>query len=396
MNLNQNSEDFLINRNVWAEIDLTAISNNVRQLKGLLKPGCALMAVVKANAYGHGLIEVAGRVLKDGADFLGVARINEAIRLREGYIDAPMLIFGYTDPENAATLINYGLTQTIYTYESAKRLSDAAIRLGKKIKAHLKVDTGMGRLGILPCELRFPEPRGGILDCAVREVEMIAQLPGISLEGIYTHFATADHLDKTYALRQFEVFNFFIDEMKKYGIEFKVRHAANSAAIIDMPETHMDMVRAGISIYGVYPSDSVDKGKVSLKPAMTLKSRVIHVKRVNAGFAVSYGATARTNQPTIIATVAIGYADGYNRLLSSKGRMLINGISVPVIGRVCMDQTMIDAGGVPDIAAGDEVVVIGSQGGVSISVDEIAHMINTISYEVFTGVSDRVQRIYST
>jgi alanine racemase len=384
----------LINRNVWAEIDLAAISHNVMQLKGLLKPGCALMAVVKANAYGHGMIEVAGRALKDGADFLGVARISEAIRLREGYIDAPVLIFGYTDPEYAATLINYGLIQTIYSYESAKRMSDMAVHLGGKIKAHLKVDSGMGRLGILPCELRFPETRGEILDSALREVEMIAQLPGLSIEGIYTHFATADYSDKTYALRQFEVFNFFIDEIKKCGIEFKVRHSANSAAVIDMPETHLNMVRAGISIYGVYPSDSTDKTKISLKPAMSLKTRVIHVKRVNAGFAVSYGATARTAQPTIIATVAIGYADGYNRLLSSTGRMLVNGTSVPVIGRVCMDQTMIDAGRAPEVAVGDEVVVIGAQGDESIGVDEIAHQINTISYETLTCISDRVQRIY--
>jgi alanine racemase len=385
----------LINRNVWAEIDLAAVSHNVRQLKRIIQPGCALMAVVKANAYGHGMIEVASRVLKEGADFLGVARINEAIRLREGYIDAPVLIFGYTNPENAATLINYDLAQTVYTYESAKRLSDSAVSFGKRIKVHLKVDTGMGRLGILPCELRLPENSGKIFGSAIREIEMIARLPGLSLEGIYTHFATADSPDKTYALRQFEIFNFFIDKIKKFGIEFKIKHAANSAAIIDMPATHLNMVRAGISIYGVYPSDAVDKTKIFLKPAMTLKSRVIHVKHVNSGFSVSYGATDRTKQPTVIATVSVGYADGYNRLLSSAGRMLIHGASAPVIGRVCMDQTMLDVGHVPDAAIGDEVVIIGSQGEQSIGVDEIAHKISSISYEVLTGVSDRVHRIYS-
>jgi alanine racemase len=385
----------LINRNVWAEINLAAISHNIRQLKGLLQPGCAMMAVVKANAYGHGMLEVAGRVLKEGVNFLGVARISEAIRLREGYIDAPVLIFGYTDPKYVDTLINYDLTQTVYAYEPAKSLSDAAVSLGKKIKVHLKMDTGMGRLGILPCELRLPEFSGDILESAIREVGMIARLPGLSLEGIYTHFATSDSPDKTYALRQFEIFNYFIDQIKKIGIEFKIKHAANSAAIIDLPQTHMGMVRAGISIYGVYPSESVDAAKISLKPAMSLKSRVIHVKQVNEGFTVSYGATARTTKPTIIATVAIGYADGYNRLLSSTGRMLVNGASVPVVGRVCMDQTMIDVGDAPDVAIGDEVVVMGSQGEQSIGVDEIAHKINTISYEILTGVSDRVQRVYS-
>jgi alanine racemase len=386
----------LINRNLWAEVDLAAVSHNVRQLKRIIRPGCAMMAVVKANAYGHGMIEVAGRVLKEGADFLGVARISEAIRLREGYIDAPVLIFGYTNPEYVATLINYDLAQTVYTYESAKKLSDSAVSFGKRIKVHLKVDTGMGRLGILPCEIRLPENSGEIFGSAIREVEMIARLPGLLLEGVYTHFATADSSDKTYALRQFEIFNLFIDKIKKFGIEFRIKHAANSAAIIDMPATHLDMVRAGISIYGVYPSDTVDKTKIFLKPAMTLKSRVIHVKHVNSGFSVSYGAAARTQQPTVIATVAIGYADGYNRLLSSTGRMLIHGASAPVIGRVCMDQTMLDVGHVPDTAIGDEVVVIGSQGDQFIIVDEIAHKINTISYEVLTGVSDRVQRVYVT
>ncbi|MCU0597657.1 MAG: alanine racemase [Desulfobacterales bacterium] len=385
----------MINRNVWAEIDLAAVSHNVGQLKKLLRPECLLMAVVKANAYGHGMIEVSGRALKEGADFLGVARISEAIRLREGYIDAPVLIFGYTDPEYAATLINYDLTQTVYAFEHAKRLSDMARQLGGKIKIHLKVDTGMGRLGILPCELNPPEFQGKFLGSAIREVEMIARLPGIKLEGIYTHFATADHPDKTFALRQFELFDLFIAEIKKCGIEIKIKHAANSAAIIEMPQTHMDMVRAGISVYGIYPSDSTDRTKISLKPVMALKSRVIHVKRVNAGFSVSYGAAARTGRPTAIATVAIGYADGFNRQLSSAGRMLVNGASAPVIGRVCMDQTMIDVGDAREALVGDEVVVIGTQGVQSIGVDEIAHKIHTISYEVLTGVSDRVQRIYS-
>jgi alanine racemase len=314
--------------------------------------------------------------------------------LREGYIDAPVLIFGYTGPEHAATLVNYDLTQTVYAYESAKKLSDSAVSSGKRIKVHLKVDTGMGRLGILPCELRLPESRGEFFGSAIREVEMIARLPGVSLEGIYTHFATADRPDKTYALRQLEIFNLFIEKIKKYRIEFKIKHAANSAALIDIPESHLDMARSGITLYGIYPSSEPDKTKIFLKPAMTLKSRVIHIKQVNAGFSVSYGATERTRKPTRIATVAIGYADGFNRLLSSTGRMLVSGVSAPVIGRVCMDQTMIDAGNAPDVAVGDEVVVIGSQGDQFVGVDEIANKINTISYEILTGVSDRVQRVY--
>ncbi len=375
---------------------MTAISHNVRQLKGLLKPECVLMAVVKANAYGHGMIEVARRVVKDGAGFLGVARLSEAIRLREGYIDAPILIFGYTDPQYADRLIQYDLTQTVYAYGPARHISDRAVSLGKKIKAHLKVDTGMGRLGIVPCELKLPDSWGLIHKSVLMEVERIARLPGLSLEGVYTHFATADDSDKTYALRQLEIFLVFINELKKLGIEFQVSHAANSAAIMDIPQSHLDMVRAGISIYGIYPSSAADRTKIHLKPVLALKSKVIHVKKVHEGFSISYGATARTSCPTAIATVAVGYADGYRRALSSRGKMIVHGRIAPVVGRVCMDQTMIDVGNVQDVSIGDEVVVIGTQGEQSITVDEIAHAAQTISYEILTGISDRVQRVYKT
>lgn len=352
------------------------------------------MAVVKANAYGHGILEVAGQVISAGAHVLGVARINEAIQLREFGLDVPILIFGHTPPEMAGALIDYHLTQTFWSYQTARLLSDAAQSMNQKIKAHLKVDTGMGRLGVVPCDLcRTPESPY-ISDHAVKEVELIKRLPGIDLEGIYTHFATADAADKTLALRQFDIFNQFLGHLKKQGIEFKTRHAANSAAIIDMPETHLDMVRAGISVYGYYPSGSVYSNKIDILPAMTLKSRIIHLKEVNSGFAVSYGATEKTFRPTVIATVSIGYADGYRRLLSSKGKMLVCNRLAPVIGRICMDQTMLDVGEIPDVAMGDEVVVFGPHEKLSIGADNIAKHINTISYEVLTGVSDRVSRVY--
>jgi alanine racemase len=220
------------------------------------------------------------------------------------------------------------------------------------------------------------------------------QLPGIDLEGVYTHFATADASDKSLARRQFEIFQKFLSALENQGIEFAIRHAANSAAIIDMPETHLDMVRAGISVYGYYPSDAVDRHKIRLRPAMTVKSRIIHIKAVDSGFAVSYGGDGRTARPTRIATVSIGYGDGYRRLLSSRGQMMVRGCAAPVIGRVCMDQTMLDVGEIPDAATGDEVMVFGPQEAVPLGADIIAKLIDTISYEVLTAVSGRVPRVY--
>ena len=380
---------------VWAEIDLRSISHNIKQIKSLLSPSTRLMAVVKANAYGHGILEVAGRVLSDGAEALGVARIGEAIRIREAGFDAPILIFGHTPPEMAGALIDYNLTQTFWSYQTARLLSDAVLSMNRKIKAHLKVDTGMGRLGILSCDLCQPIENIDIPDHVVKEVESIKRLPGIDLEGIYTHFATADATDKTFARQQYEIFNQLLGQLKKQGIEFKTRHVANSAAIIDMPETHLDMVRAGISLYGYYPSENVDLNKINILPAMTLKSRIIHLKKVNSGFYVSYGATEKTSQSTVIATVSIGYADGYSRLLSSKGKMLVRNRLSPVIGRICMDQTMLDVGEIPDVAMGDEVVVFGPHENLPVGANYIASKINTISYEILTGVSGRVPRVYT-
>jgi alanine racemase len=384
----------LISHDVWAEIDLKAISHNISQIKNILNPVSRLMVAVKANAYGHGLLEIAHQAVADNADTLGVARLSEAVRIREGGIDTPILIFGYTPPEFAGKLIDYDLTQTIWSSQTAQSLSEIAQSVKKKIKAHLNIDTGMGRLGVLPGDISSRDKTGYISKKSLNEVESIKRLPGIDLEGIYTHFATADHADKMLALRQFEIFTDFVNHLKKRGIDFKVRHAANSAAIIDMPDTHLDMVRAGISIYGHYPSGFVNKKKVALKPAMTLKSKVIHLKKVNAGFKISYGATAETKRPTTIATVSIGYGDGYSRLLSSKGKMIVCGHLASVVGRICMDQTMLDVGDIPGVQLGDEVVAFGAQGNLSIPVEEIAKDINTISYEVLSIIPQRVNRVY--
>ncbi len=372
---------------VWAEVDLKAIAHNVRELRRIADPGARLMAVVKANAYGHGAAEVARQALQSGADFLGVARLDEGIRLRKEGIEAPVLIFGYTSPNHARELLDFNLTQTVSSYEAAEALSEIAVSYGKKIRIHLKIDTGMGRQGMVVSDLK---PQTGQ---ALTEVESVARLQGLELEGIYTHFAASDSSDKTFAKKQYQIFTDFLDRVS--GLDIPLKHAANSGAIIDLPETHLDMVRAGIVLYGLYPSDAVDKSRAVLKPAMALKARVAHLKKVPPGFKISYGMTYQTEKPTTIATIPIGYADGFSRLLSSRGFMLVCGCRAPIVGRVCMDMTMLDVGHiVPEVGLEEEVVIFGRQGNSSITVDEIASALNTISYEIVSAITARVPRIY--
>jgi alanine racemase len=379
---------------VWAEVDLEAIAHNVRELRRITDPGADLMAVVKANAYGHGMVEVTRKALENGANSMGVARIEEGIELRKAGFNEPVLIFGYTPPPLAHKLIAFDLTQTVWSYNTAQALSDIAVSSNKQIKVHLKVDTGMGRLGLLPDCRRPPETGQNLIGNAIRDVESISSLAGLTLEGVYTHFATADSSDKAYAEKQFKIFIDFLNELRRAGMNPPLCHAANSAAIIDMPETHLDMVRAGIAIYGLYPSDQVNKRKIALKPAMTLKSKIIHLKKVPSGFKVSYGSTYQTQKPTTIASIPVGYADGFNRLLSSRGHMLISGRRAPIVGRVCMDQTMLDVGHIPDVDLEDEVVIFGRQEDESITVDEIAATLNTINYEIVSSLTARVPKIY--
>ena len=374
---------------IWAEIDLNAIAHNVRELRRITSPEAKLMVAVKANAYGHGIIEVAKQALKSGADALGVARVEEGIKLRKTGINAPVLVFGYAAPSEAARLYEFDLTQTVYSLETARALSDTASSLKIKINIHLKVDTGMGRLGLLPDSRRAVSA-----DSAVEEVKSIAKLKNLKLEGIFTHFATSDWSDKSYAEKQFEIFSDFFNHLRKEGLQFSIKHAANSGAIIDMPQTHLDMVRAGISLYGLYPSDEIDKNRIKLIPAMSLKAKIIHLKKVPAGFMVSYGITHKTKKTTTIATIPAGYGDGFSRMMSSSGHMLVHGQKAPITGRVCMDLTMIDVGHIPEVEIEDEVVVFGHQGNASISADEIAEFTNTINYEVVTRISDRVPRVY--
>ncbi len=370
-----------------AEIDLGAIAHNVAALKGLLSESTRLMAVVKADAYGHGASQVARTALAHGADHLAVARLNEALQLRQDGLMAPILLFGFAGADDVELLIENDITASLCSLAAAEVMDQAAGRLGKRLKVHVKVDTGMGRLGFQTREL-------GCGADACSEILKLARLKNLELEGLYTHFACADSCDKTSTLTQFARFESLIAGLEARGLSIELKHAANSAAVMELPQTHLDMVRPGIAIYGLYPSAEVDRSRLGLRPAMTLKSTVIQVKAVPAGFAISYGSTYVTDRPAVIATVPVGYADGYSRLLSSKGQMLVHGSRAPIVGRVCMDLTMLDVSGIADVRVGDEVVVFGRSGAAELSADEVARLIGTINYEVITAVNARVPRIY--
>jgi alanine racemase len=379
----------------WAEIDLQAITHNLREVSRIIPAKTQIMAVVKANGYGHGAVPSAEAALRGGAQILAVARMHEGVELRDAGIKEPILVFGYTSSQDIQELLHYNLIQTVYSLDMAQSLSSAASSLGKKLEVHIKIDTGMGRLGFVPHNLLYNTNSGQKSNNgALREVLAVNRLSGLQVTGLYTHFACADSRDKTSASSQLRIFKQFVAELNKQGLNQLQLHAANSAAIIDIPEAHLDMVRPGIMLYGLYPSRDVNTNRVDLKPALALKARVAMVKEVAPGFKVSYGSTFITTRQTKIAAVAIGYADGYSRLLSSKGVMLVQGVRAPVVGRVCMDQTMLDVGHIPGVESGDEVVVIGRQGEECISADELADAAQTINYEIVSALTSRVQRSY--
>ena len=364
----------------WAEIDLDAIAHNVRQLKRHIGERVKLTAVVKANAYGHGAVPVARTALENGAERLAVNRVVEGIELRRAGIAAPILILGYSPPWEAEAIVRHDLTPTITEREVALALARVAASQGKTVPVHVKVDTGMGRFGLLPKE---------VVDFA----KGLADFPNLRLEGLYTHFATADEADKSHTRRQFGAFLDVLKRLEEAGIEVPIRHAANSAATLDLPETHLDMVRCGIAIYGLYPSAEVSHS-IPLKPAMSLKSRVARLRTLPAGSCISYGCTYVTSSPTRVALVPVGYGDGYHRLLSNRGQVLIRGRRAPILGRVCMDQFVVDVSDIPGVRLNDEVVVFGRQGEEEISAEEVAAWAQTINYEVVTALMPRVTRVY--
>lgn len=366
---------------VKADIDLDAIHENVVNAKALTKPGTKLMAIIKADAYGHGAVMVA-HTLEDVADAYGVAILEEGIELRQSGINKPILILGYTPAPLYPAMIKYDIATAVFEYDMAKKMSDAAEKIGKKAKIHIKLDTGMSRIG-------FKQD-----DESLEVIKRIAELPGIEIEGCFTHFATMDEKDKTKAMKQFERYMDFVERIEDAGIKIPVKHVSNSAGIIEKPEVNLDMVRDGICVYGMYPSDEVDKTKLKLTPAMEIKSYVSFVKTLEAGVEIGYGGTYTTTEETIVATIPVGYADGYSRALSNRGRVLIKGKSFPIIGRICMDQFMVDISSKPDIKQGDEVTLVGRDGDEYISIEEVADMSYSFNYEFVCDIGKRIPRVY--
>ena len=367
-------------RPTWVEIDQAAIRANLRGIKALVGPECQVMAVVKAEAYGHGASQVAKLARAEGIDWFGVAMPEEGIALREAGVDGNILVFAPFLPEQAATYCNYDLGATITTWESATALSQEALRRRQKARVHIKVDTGMGRIGFFAAE-------GGAA------IERILSLPGLIVEGLYTHFATADAADRTFARQQLDAFTRLVNELESKGIRIPLKHMANSGGILNFPDSYFDMVRAGLILYGMLPSPWCERGKIKLKPAFCLKTKVVFVKRARAGMGISYGQCYHTKAETTIATLPIGYADGWSRALSGKALVLINGEYYPVVGTICMDQCMVEVGDAA-VQVGDDVVLIGEQQGKAITVEEVAAHLNTINYEVVCQISSRVPRIY--
>ena len=365
------------------EVDLDAIAGNTRLLHQACAPDTALMAVVKANAYGHGAVHVAQTVLAHGADFLGVARMAEAIQLREAGIQAPILLFGSTLPARALQAAGQDIRVSLTGLDAAKTLNHAARTAGILVTAHIKIDTGMGRLGLCP---------GLDMPGTLSDIRSMMQMDNLVIEGIYTHFANADTVDHAHAEQQLALFTEVLDRLDADNRLPKIIHAANSAATLTLPKSHFTMVRPGIALYGLCPGPGVDC--TDLTPALSIISFITQVKQVPKGFAVSYGSTHVTDRPTAIATVPVGYADGYSRLLSANAHMLVNGQRARVTGRVCMDFTMIDVGRIPDAAVGDEVVVLGTRGNQTVSADELADLTGTINYEVVAGLTSRLPVFY--
>ena len=369
-------------RAAWAEIDLDALAHNMREIRRLARRDALVTAVIKADGYGHGARKIAQTLLDNGADRFAIAVLDEGIELRRAGFKVPILILGYTDGERAEEIISNDLEQAVYSWELAEAISKEAVKQGKTAKIHIKIDSGMGRIGLQPNS------------DTVQLIKKISQLPNIAVEGIFTHFAVADAADKTYTEGQYEKFSWVCKELDKEDVKINIRHCANSATIIDLPDMHFNMVRAGIILYGLEPSDEVLLDRIELRQAMSLKVRITHVKEIEAGQSVSYGRKFIADRKTKIASLPIGYADGYTRMLSGKAEALVKGKRVPVVGRICMDQCMIDVTGIDDVKVGDEVVLFGKQDGAFISIDELAAKLGTINYEIVCMIGKRVPRVY--
>lgn len=367
----------MILRDARAEIDLDAIRHNLTEIRRHISPTAKLCAVVKANAYGHGAIAVSKVAVECGADFLAVATVDEGLELRRAGFTLPILILGLVPSDAAEVVVANDLTQTVADFALAEKISAAAVKLNKRAKIHLKIETGMGRIGVAPAE-------------AVELAVKISRLPSVELEGIFSHFADADSLDRTFTNRQIKIFSDVAEKIQAAGVALKIRHIAESAAALDIPAAHFDMVRSGIITYGLYPSADVRR-TIELKPAMKLVARVVYLKKIPAGTSIGYGREFIAERDSVIATLPLGYADGYIRAYKNFHAEVIGKGLAPIAGRVCMDQTMLDVTNLRGVEVGDEVILFGSD---AVTIDDAARHLQTINYEVTCLVSARVPRIY--
>lgn len=368
---------------VCARIDLDAVEHNLISIKNNLKEETKVIAVVKTDAYGHGAAPIAR--LAESYEFIygfAVATVEEALSLRRHGIEKPILILGFTFPEQYEDIVRHGLRPAVFKMDMAKQLSDTAVKLGRNVLFHIKMDTGMNRIGLKPGKE------------SLQIIKEISCLPNVELEGISTHFVKADEADKTFSFGQLETFKGFIRQLEAENIFFKIRHCSNSAGSIDLREANIDAVRPGIAIYGLYPSEEVSREAVALKPAMELVSHIVYIKEVKKGEGISYGGTFVAPSDIRVATIPVGYGDGYPRGLSSKGWVLIKGKKAPILGRVCMDQFMVDVTDIKEAAEGDVATLIGRNGKMTVSVEEMGALAGRFNYEFICGLGKRIPRVY--
>lgn len=377
-----------LKKRAWTEINLDALANNIKNIREYVKPEVRVMGVVKADAYGHGFTEAVNVLLENGADFLAVACIDEAMQIRKSGIDSPILILGYTAAAYAERLVQYNIIPACFDYEFASAMSKAAVKLRRTAKIHIKIDTGMGRIGLRYTE--NDEENQKTIDTLLK----IAVLPGVEIEGIFTHFSVADDNDDDYTKLQYNRFKAICDRLKDNGLDVPIKHCCNSAALIRFPEMHMDMVRPGIILYGHRPSDYVDCGKLHLKPVMEFKAKITHIKIVDKNTSISYGRKYTADTKRKIATVSVGYADGYSRTLSGKAKVIAGAKLCEIVGNICMDQCMIDVTDVNNIAIGDDVILFGKSDDIELPVESLAEKMGTISYEILCNIGKRVPRIF--
>lgn len=368
-------------RPAWAEISLSNLDYNIKQVQKKVGKR-EIIGVVKADAYGHGAIDVSKVLLENGVKSLAVATPHEAAELREADITCPIIMVGLVPEVYAHTLLDNDIVPITATYKHAAAISTAAKAVGKTIEAFVVIDTGMGRIGFLPNEE------------SIEEIKKINSLPNLKIKGLFSHFAAADEKDKSYTNNQISQYNQFLKKLKQSGINISYRSIGNSAAVMDVPDSYFDAVRPGIILYGCYPSYEVDRDQLDIKPVMSIKANIIYLKKIPAGYSISYGRKFTTKRESLIATLTLGYADGYPRYLSGKGRVIINGVYAPIVGNICMDQCMVDVTDVPGVCLGSEVIVMGSQGDLSITADEIAEKTRTINYEIVCGFGQRLPKVY--